>query len=93
MGLMVVESMANPDAPRQFFFVPMRSRYFPWMFLAIFALFRQGVVVDLLVSMGFGYLCKPLNLHTTLRPNAARPRRSPRIAGLDDAISGETASP
>ena len=54
---MVIRCNKNPDSPTQFFLCPftMKAKYFPWFFFLLFSLF-MGVVWELLVGIGVGYL-------------------------------------
>ena len=56
-GLITIECLQIPDAPRRMMFIPVDipSKYFPLILYAFFALFN-GFQLDFLVSMGVGYM-------------------------------------
>jgi hypothetical protein len=56
-GLITIECMLTPDAPRQLMFIPVNipSMYFPLVLYVFFALF-SGPQLDFLLALGVGYL-------------------------------------
>ena len=56
-GLITIECMLTPEAPRQLMFIPVNipSMYFPLVLYAFFALF-SGPQLDFLLALGVGYL-------------------------------------
>ena len=86
-GLITIECMLQPEAPRQLMFIPVQipSMYFPLVLYAFFSLF-SGPQLDFAIAMGVGY-CYSKGFLDRFRPSSTYLEGLEAAGGFLHAIS------